>query len=377
MANPPPPYDNITGISRAVMKDNAQVTLANYNGNARPGELVVDQNTDSLWVGNALGQLTLVSTVSGSPITSHIYVDPKRTDVYTATGSQLCPFLTLQAAYNAAELVASSSNPIFIVIVSDNTSATAEAVTFSKGHIFLVGDNSSGTHAPIIFYGNLTFTGPNVSISENHFAVQGLELIGSSGTSVITFSGSYPQRLFLKDVWITANGSIHGINMTNTGTGSTLHGNDFKLSHNGTGHYHCLNIAAGTANIDSLETSGVGVAAIGVDGGSCNIRNSEIECGGTYAIDVYAGGTLTMATSMITTTAATSNGIILRAATAVAVIGTVSFRVPAGDAANRAISGVAGTGLYYANLYFLPGYTDKISSAITSAVIDSTPSFVA
>jgi hypothetical protein len=27
MANPPPPYDNITGISRAVMKDNAQETL--------------------------------------------------------------------------------------------------------------------------------------------------------------------------------------------------------------------------------------------------------------------------------------------------------------------------------------------------------------
>jgi hypothetical protein len=359
------------------MKDNAQETLANYNGNARPGELVVDQITDSLWVGNALGQLTLISTVSGSPVTSHIYVDPKRTDVYTATGSQLCPFRTLQAAYNAAELVASSSNPIFIVIVSNNTSATAEAVTFSKGHIFLAGDNSSGTHAPITFYGNLTFTGPNVSISENHFAIQGLELIGSTGTSVLTFSGSYPQRLFLKDVWIVANGNVHGINMTNTGTGSTLHGNDFKLSHNGTGHYHCLNIAAGTANIDSLETSGVGVAAIGVDGGSCNIRNSEIECGGTYAIDVYAGGVLTMATSMITTTAATSNGIILRAATAVAVIGTVSFRVPAGDAANRAISGVAGTVLYYANLYFLPGYTDKISSAITSAVIDSTPSFVA
>jgi hypothetical protein len=135
---------------------------------------------------------------------------------------------------------------------------------------------------------------------------------------------------------------------------------------------------AGTANIDSLETSGANVPAIGVDGGSCNIRNSEIECGGTYAIDVYAGGVLTMATSLITTTAATSHGIILRSASAVAVIGTTSFRVPSGDAANRAISGVSGSFLYYTNLYFLPGaYTDKISNAITSAVIDSTPSFVA
>jgi hypothetical protein len=49
MANPPPPYDNITGISRAAMKDNAQVTLAEYDGNARPGELVVDQTTSIMW----------------------------------------------------------------------------------------------------------------------------------------------------------------------------------------------------------------------------------------------------------------------------------------------------------------------------------------
>ena len=60
MANPPP-YDNITGISRAVMKDNAQVTLVNYNGNARPGELVVDQSTDQVYIGNSSGALTQIA----------------------------------------------------------------------------------------------------------------------------------------------------------------------------------------------------------------------------------------------------------------------------------------------------------------------------
>lgn len=68
MANPPPPYDNITGISRAVMKDNAQETLGNYNGNARPGELVVDltQDPPPLYVGNNAGQLTLVASGGGA-----------------------------------------------------------------------------------------------------------------------------------------------------------------------------------------------------------------------------------------------------------------------------------------------------------------------
>ncbi len=64
MANPPPPYADITGISRAVMKDNAQESLINYDGNARPGELVVDltQDPPPLYVGNNAGQLTLVAS---------------------------------------------------------------------------------------------------------------------------------------------------------------------------------------------------------------------------------------------------------------------------------------------------------------------------
>jgi len=65
MANPPP-YSDITGISRAVMKDNAQVTLANYNGNARPGELVVDQTTDQLYIGNSSGALTQIAAGIGN-----------------------------------------------------------------------------------------------------------------------------------------------------------------------------------------------------------------------------------------------------------------------------------------------------------------------
>ena len=67
MANPPPPYDDITGISRSVMKDNAQETVANYNGNARPGELTMDLTTDppTVYIGNNLGELTAIATPGG------------------------------------------------------------------------------------------------------------------------------------------------------------------------------------------------------------------------------------------------------------------------------------------------------------------------
>ena len=66
MASPPPPYDGLTGISRTVMKDNAQESVTNYNGNARPAEMTVNVNTNEIYIGNALGALTKVVQVTGN-----------------------------------------------------------------------------------------------------------------------------------------------------------------------------------------------------------------------------------------------------------------------------------------------------------------------
>lgn len=99
MATTPPPYDAITGITRAAMKDNAQETIGAYNGNARPGELVVDQLTDNLYVGNTDGNLTLVGpnlaqvatnsnvTLSITNQNGHIYADD--INIYVPNDSQV------------------------------------------------------------------------------------------------------------------------------------------------------------------------------------------------------------------------------------------------------------------------------------------------
>lgn len=64
MAIPPPPYNEITGISRAAMKDNAQVTVVQYDGNARPAELVVEQNALNLFAGDNNGNLVLLANAN-------------------------------------------------------------------------------------------------------------------------------------------------------------------------------------------------------------------------------------------------------------------------------------------------------------------------
>jgi len=70
MANPPPPYADITGISRAVMKDSAQVDIAQYDGVARPGEIVISQTDSVMYIGNAAGALNpapILAAATGTP----------------------------------------------------------------------------------------------------------------------------------------------------------------------------------------------------------------------------------------------------------------------------------------------------------------------
>ena len=68
MANPPPPYADLTGISRTVMKDNQQESIANYSGNARPAEMTVNITTNEIFIGNATGALTKVIQSTGANI---------------------------------------------------------------------------------------------------------------------------------------------------------------------------------------------------------------------------------------------------------------------------------------------------------------------
>ena len=95
MANPPPPFSDVTGIARADMKYNAQETIQSYDGNfARPGELVVGLNTFDLYVGNSNGNLNLVAY--GSGVTNPTAFNPQFTDASSTTaGSTVTASYTL------------------------------------------------------------------------------------------------------------------------------------------------------------------------------------------------------------------------------------------------------------------------------------------
>lgn len=89
MASPPPPYANVTGISRAVMKDSPQETFSNYDGNARAGELVVNLDVDppTLYIGNSLGNLNQVTGNGGGNASLPLANGSSNFDIATANGN--------------------------------------------------------------------------------------------------------------------------------------------------------------------------------------------------------------------------------------------------------------------------------------------------
>jgi len=133
MANPPP-YTNITGISRAAMKDNAQITLADYNGNARPGELVVDQTNDNLYVGNSNGSLTLIASGSGTETWATLG------DKNNANGPDKI------ALGNSAGLTSQGNYAVAVGVVAGTNTQGASAVAVG----YLAGTTSQGASAVAI-----------------------------------------------------------------------------------------------------------------------------------------------------------------------------------------------------------------------------------
>ena len=143
-----PPYLNITGISRTVMKDNAQETLYDYNGNARPGEMVADLTQDPpvVYIGNNLGQLTQVfPSTAGAPAGNSGAVQINWLGTFSNQGGTPGDtYSTIQfdsdglPAINGTNAFQSSSNVTYLTINTPKVESTDFGVTAGPG-ITIVG----------------------------------------------------------------------------------------------------------------------------------------------------------------------------------------------------------------------------------------------
>ena len=236
MANPPPPYANITGISRSVMKDNAQETVSDYNGNARPGELTMDLTTDppTIYIGNNLGnltQLTFGGTGNGIP-------GGPANSVQLNNGA---------GGFNGyANFTFNGTNAVTVLGNVNSTNVYASSNIVAAGNV---------TASYGIFSGGNTVINSTISttgnILGNYFIGNGSQLTGLYGNSNVanylpTFTGNITANI------ISATGNVYGnygvfsggntvINNTISTTGNIIGGNI-----SATGNVYANNIIGNT-----------------------------------------------------------------------------------------------------------------------------------
>lgn len=331
------------------------------------------------------------------PVTNQYFVDPSRTDTYTSSGNILTPFKTIGAALTAIEAAVTAgsitpgeSSPVFIILCANTT----ENITLTRGHVFITTLNGS-IHAPIYLFGTITISGTNTSASAldiNHFSITGLTINAATQKACIYFTGANAQRVMLQSVWMTATGAQTGTTpFTDAGgygvyadcTGirasdshkSMMHGNDIKISHNGTGDVYCIRVGAadGTsrvaADFSGLETSGA--TQVGSVASNCTLSftGSQLDANGDTCVETYGTGTLTVTLSSITNTQTNSSGVRINTTGGTAILGNNIFNIPAGT--GKAVYGVSGATLIHAGNVFIYGSNTAKTAAITAVALPS------
>jgi len=343
----------------------------------------------------ALGNLRLADgvTIGGLPLTQpnaiadqRWYVDPIRTDIVagTATGSLANPFLTITEALAYIEariadgsLVISISgsvidNPQFIVLVS----STTENVTLTRGNIFIIGDTPDAGHIPIWINGNVVITPADSSanaLNVNRFGLFHVAVKTNVANHSIEINGANPAKVYLQDVYCyQGNATKSCVYANNTGTGSRVELYDCTMARD-SGSVFLINIQRGYCTIRNLETNGTGQVLNMANDSTGNMLRSIVDAD-TGAV-VTLSGTVQWGMGEVilnnTSTAVNTYGVSM-SGTATMQFGVCTFNIPAAQATNRAINGVAGNQVLYADPIFQYGSTNKISTAITLVPLTKT-----
>ncbi len=284
--------------------------------------------------------------------TNTFYVDSGRTQNYTPTGSQISPFFTITAAISAATAGGYiDSNPAFVVLMENIT----ENVTLKPG-IWLT-SLGTGTHGSPVITGTVTVTSSTGTTVSNHYSISNLRIVAPSNGHGILFTGTAPQRLYIRDMWIDANGTGDGIYMDNSGTGSTLHVDIAHLTHSGSGDIYCINVTKGNCYVTDIETTGSTQVAAVQTGAVMTIDGSELDAVGDVVCETYGTGSLTITNSLITNTFTNGNGIKINSAGSTVTVGQCLFNIPVGTGSAvwyNPSATLYGSNIAFASVTFFP-----------------------
>jgi hypothetical protein len=377
-------------LRTAFTKINANFTEL-YAGAANETQLTNGSYTVTL---GSDGVLTLPSTVGDikrdgvslfAPVVNNSdsvwNVDPSRTDTYTADGSLLKPFKSITAALAAIEArIAAGTltqfdptanivlSPQFIVL----SSSTTENVTLTRGHIYIIGATPNAGHVPIWIIGTVTITPGAVVKNTNDFGIFHVAVL-ASGAHGITVNGTNPARVYLEDVYVYQNTSGYScVYMTNSDATTKLEITDCTVGR-ASGSTYLIDVQSAYCKINNLETNGTGQVLNQANASAGTLLNSVIDANTGAIVTLSGTAQWGMGNCILnnTSTAANAYGVTM-SGTATMQFGVCTFNIPAAQATNRAINGVAGNMVLYTGPVFQYGTCNKISTAITLIALTTT-----
>jgi len=361
-------------------------TVGAYVG--RAGEISFDPAIGALKLSDGISPGGVAITQPTVPTLSDNfwYVDPSRTDInpLSATGNFENPFLGITAAlvYIEARIADGSlvlnisgtvvDNPQFIILKS----STTENVALTRGNIFIIGDTPDAGHVPIWINGYITVTPADSSgnaINVNRFGLFNIAVRTNNAYHSIELTGSNPAKLYLDDVYCyQGNDTKSCVYANNTGTGSRVEMYDCTMSR-ASGSTYLIDIQRGYCSINNLETNGIGQVLNMANDSTGTLLRSSLDAN-TGAV-VTLSGTVQwgMGEVILNNTGAGANTYgISMSGSATMQFGVCTFNIPAAQATNRAINGVAGNVVLYSGPIFQYGSTNKISTAITLIPLTTT-----
>jgi len=361
-------------------------TVGAYVG--RLGEIFYDPEIGSIKLSNGVnpGGLSITEPTGITSAASRWYVDPSRTDISlgSSTGSPSNPFLSITEAlaYIEARIAGGDLTIVINGAVVDNPqfiqlmSSTTENVALTRGNIFIGSVTPDAGHVPIWIKGYVTVTPADSSanaINVNRFGLFKVAVIPSTANHAIQVTGANPSKLYLDDVYCyQGNDTKSCVYANNTGTGSRVEMYDCTMAR-ASGSTYLIDIQRGFCSINNLETNGTGQVLNMANDSTGNMLRSGIEANTGSVVTLSGTVQWGMGVSIITNsgTGANTYGISM-SGSATMQFGVCTFNIPAAQATNRAINGVAGNVVLYSGPIFQYGTTDKISTAITLIPLDTT-----
>jgi hypothetical protein len=359
-------------------------TVGAYVGQA--GEISFDPVLGALKLSDGVTPGGIAITQPTVPILSdnRWYVDPSRTDInpVSATGNVTNPFLTITAAlaYIEARIADGSlSNfdetanivlsPQFIVLLS----STTENVTLTRGHIYIIGDTPDAGHVPIWIQGHVTITPGGATKAANDFGLFHVAVLPTGNFHGVKVTGTAACRVYLENVYVYQGTSGYScVYMDNSNASTKLELIDCSVGRE-SGSTYLVDIQSAFCKIDNLETNGQGQVLNFANAAAGSMLSSVIDAGVGAVITLSGTVQFGMGNCILNNTSAAANTYgVTMSGTASMQFGVCTFNVPAAQATNRAINGVAGNVVLYTGPVFQYGTTDKISSAITLIPLDTT-----